>query len=73
MSHEQADSALVVRAGLGDVAVLAWVAPPRVLMRVRIAALLPRVGRLYWAWLDLRAACLSLEQASAAAARAVSW
>jgi len=53
--HEQADAAFVVGARLGDVAVLARVAPPRVLVRVRVAALLPRVRRLYRARLYLRA------------------
>ena len=55
-AHQQADAALVVRAGLGDVAVPPRVAPPRVLVRVRIAAVLPRVRRLDGAGLDLRAA-----------------
>ena len=52
-AHQQADSTLVVRAGLCNVLVLARVAPPGVLVWVRIAALLPGVRVLHGAWLDL--------------------
>ncbi len=51
--YQQADAALVVRAGLCNVAVLARVPPASILMRVRIAAALPWVRALDGAWLDL--------------------
>lgn len=53
--HQKADTTLVVRAGLRDVAVLARVASPRVLMWVRVAALLPWVRGFDWTGLDLHA------------------
>ena len=54
ITHQQADAALVVGAGLRDVAVSARVAPPRILVRVRVAAVLPGVRRLDGACLDLQ-------------------
>ena len=52
-AYQQADAALVVRAGLCNVAVLARVPPASIFMRVRIAAALPWVRALDGAWLDL--------------------
>ena len=55
VSHQQADAALVVRAGLCNVAVLPRVSAAGVLMGVCIAAALPWVCAFDWTWLDLHA------------------
>jgi hypothetical protein len=64
--HQQADAALVVGAGLRDVAVPARVAPPRIFMWMCVAAVLPGVRRLDGARLDLQRSAIIVAVSDAA-------